>query len=195
MAESPAERKERLRRLKEEADAAEGGDTGGGGGGGSAAADPATAADGGEPVLRFRNYAVKDKTIAHTEVAPARAPEFAPAPAAQVVPRAAPDEAREEWAVWGCAEVWGATWGVRIVKWRGRRLQTQAAGAAAMGVPPCPPPPPPLAGRARRGRSQETGLGFETRPAAPPGQAGAADAARDRRHFAGTGARAGQFGV
>ena len=93
-------------------------------------------------MLRFRNYAVKDKTIAHTEVAPARAPEFAPAPAAQVVPRAAPDEAREEWAVWGCAEVWGATWGVRIVKWRGRRLQTQAAGAAAMGVPPCPPPPP-----------------------------------------------------
>ncbi|EIE22848.1 hypothetical protein COCSUDRAFT_16114 [Coccomyxa subellipsoidea C-169] len=64
MAETPGERKARLKALRDAAASAD-------------ATEPSTsAAQGDEPVLKFRNYAVKDNRIEHQTIEAAQAPEY-----------------------------------------------------------------------------------------------------------------------
>eukprot|EP00884_Botryococcus_braunii_P000948 jgi/Botrbrau1/10854/Bobra.0025s0032.1 len=64
--ETAEQRRERLRALREEAASRD-----------VEAAEPAQQQNGAdEPVLKFRNYAVKDKQIEHKVIEPAHAPEF-----------------------------------------------------------------------------------------------------------------------
>jgi cwf18 pre-mRNA splicing factor len=64
--ETAEQRRERLRALREQAALADRD--------ASEPAQPKSESD--QPVLKFRNYAVKDKKIEHTVIEPAHAPEF-----------------------------------------------------------------------------------------------------------------------